>query len=85
MLVSASLLLGSLVSTWQALRARRAEALAESRFKTEKEARSQAVTETSKATAISELLQEMLTSANPDQSKGAEYTVRQLLDDSRSA
>ncbi|MEX2306133.1 MAG: protein kinase [Pirellulales bacterium] len=39
-------------------------------------------TEAAKATAISGLLQEMLSSADPQQAKGAEYTVRQLLDDS---
>jgi serine/threonine protein kinase len=37
--------------------------------------------EASKATAISELLQSALQSANPDQAKGPDYTVRQLLDD----
>jgi len=34
-----------------------------------------------KATAISGLLQAALQSANPDQAKGPDYTVRQLLDD----
>jgi serine/threonine protein kinase len=37
--------------------------------------------EAAKATAISELLQSALQSANPDHAKGNEYTVRQLLDD----
>ncbi len=37
--------------------------------------------EAAKATAISELLQSALQSANPDQAKGPDYTVRQLLDD----
>ncbi len=37
--------------------------------------------EAAKATAISELLQTALQSANPDQAKGPDYTVRQLLDD----
>jgi serine/threonine protein kinase len=37
--------------------------------------------EAAKATAISELLQTALQSANPDQAKGSDYTVRQLLDD----
>ncbi len=40
-----------------------------------------ATTESAKATAIAQFLQEMLASANPDQAKGAEYTVRQLLDE----
>jgi serine/threonine protein kinase/Flp pilus assembly protein TadD len=41
----------------------------------------QANEETLKATAISRLLQSLVSSANPDQSKGNDYTVRQLLDD----
>src|SRR5262245_28893409 len=40
-----------------------------------------AAAEAAKATAISEFLQTALQSANPDQAKGADYTVRQLLDD----
>jgi serine/threonine protein kinase len=38
-------------------------------------------TEADKANAINSLLQEMLASANPDSTKGADYTVRQLLDE----
>ncbi len=44
-------------------------------------ARQQATAEAAKATAISGLLQKALQSANPDEAKGANYTVRQLLDD----
>jgi tetratricopeptide (TPR) repeat protein len=40
-----------------------------------------AIVEAAKAQAISDLLQEMLTSANPDRVKGVNYTVRELLDD----
>jgi tetratricopeptide (TPR) repeat protein len=40
-----------------------------------------AVAEAEKATAISDLLQTALQSADPDQAKGIDYTVRQLLDD----
>jgi serine/threonine protein kinase/tetratricopeptide (TPR) repeat protein len=40
-----------------------------------------AVAEAEKATAISELLQEALQSANPDKARGTDYTVRQLLDE----
>jgi tetratricopeptide (TPR) repeat protein len=40
-----------------------------------------AQTEAAKATAISDFLQEMLRSANPEALKGSDYTVRQLLDD----
>jgi tetratricopeptide (TPR) repeat protein len=40
-----------------------------------------AITENAKAQAVSNLLQEMLRSANPEAAKDAEYTVRQLLDE----
>jgi tetratricopeptide (TPR) repeat protein len=40
-----------------------------------------AVAEAEKATAISDLLQEALQSANPDKARGTDYTVRQLLDE----
>jgi serine/threonine protein kinase len=40
-----------------------------------------AITESAKAIATSELLLSMLDSANPEQAKGSEYTVRELLDD----
>src|SRR5262249_25706792 len=36
--------------------------------------------EATKAKAVSDLLQEMLASSNPDQTKGSQYTVRELLD-----
>ncbi len=37
--------------------------------------------EAHKARTVSDILQQLVASANPDQTKGAEYTVRQLLDD----
>jgi serine/threonine protein kinase len=40
-----------------------------------------ALTESARAQAVSDLLQEMLASSNPDQVKGSKYTVRELLDD----
>ncbi len=46
-----------------------------------KENETQARLETRKAKAVSDVLQQMVASANPDKSKGEEYTVRQLLDD----
>jgi tetratricopeptide (TPR) repeat protein len=64
--VASALVLGTLFSTWQAIRATRA-------LEAESEARQQ-------ATTISQLLQEGLASANPDAAKGVDYTVRQLLD-----
>jgi len=73
-IVVVGLLLSTIVSIWQATLARRAEALAEARLKNETEARQQ-------ASAISETLQQMLQSADPSAAKGADYTVRQMLDD----
>ena len=40
-----------------------------------------AITESARAQAVSDLLQEMLASSNPDETKGSQYTVRELLDD----
>jgi tetratricopeptide (TPR) repeat protein len=80
-MLAAALLLGSVISTWHALRARQAEALAKTGFEAEKEARGRAVAEAAKATAISALLQDALQSADPYKAKGSDYTVRQLLDD----
>ncbi|MCA9128971.1 MAG: tetratricopeptide repeat protein, partial [Planctomycetales bacterium] len=40
-----------------------------------------ALLEAQKANTVSEIMQQMVSSANPDQTKGSEYTVRQLLDD----
>ena len=68
------LAIGITVSTWQAVRATRAE-------REQNRLRGQAETEAAKATAISDFLQQMLGSANPDALKGAEYSVRQMLDD----
>ena len=73
-IVACSLLLGSVVSIWQATLARRAEVLAETRLKNETEARQQ-------ASKISEALQQMLQAADPYEGKGTDYTVRQMLDD----
>ena len=75
------LMAGVLVSTWQALRAMRAEAK-QIGLRTEAEdEKRKAQTEAAKATAISDLLQQLLSSANPDMLKGSDYSVRQLLDD----
>jgi serine/threonine protein kinase len=79
--VIAALVLGVAASTWQAVRATRAER-AQSRLRSEAEvSQKQSQTEAAKASAISNFLQEMLRSANPDSLKGSEYSVRQLLDD----
>ena len=65
--VAAALTIGLAASIWEYL--------------IERNARQQAVTEAAKATAVSELLQDMLGSGDPDFQKGSDYTVRQLLDD----
>ena len=66
-IVAASLVLGTVVSLWQAALARRAEG--------------RATAEAVKATRISDVLEQMLGSANPESGKGADYTVREMLDD----
>src|SRR5262249_45435558 len=70
----AALLLGAAISTWQAIRATRAERAAAVQA-------DRANNQAAKANASLGLLQEMLDSANVQSGKGAEYTVRQLLDD----
>jgi serine/threonine protein kinase len=59
--ISAALVVGLGVATWQYIRA---------------------TTESARAKAVSNLLQEMLGSADIDRAKGRNYTVRELLDDS---
>ncbi len=44
-----------------------------------------AATESAKARAVSDFLQNMLRTANPDESKDASYSVRQMLDDSSAS
>jgi len=69
-----SLALGLLLTTIGFMQASRERAVARSN---ESNARNEAV----KATAISDLLREMLDSANPDiAARGSDYTVRQMLD-----
>jgi serine/threonine protein kinase/tetratricopeptide (TPR) repeat protein len=79
--LSVVLVAASVISTWQAIRARAARTLAQTRLESETEARKTAVTEAAKATAVNALLQEALGSADPERARGVDYTVRQLLDD----
>ncbi len=72
--VAVALILGLVGSTWQAVRATKAERLAQ-------EESNRSRTEADRAQAVVALLSEMLESANPDKAKGANYTVRELLDD----
>ena len=69
-----ALVTGTVISTWQAVRARNAELLWQRESDHSK-------TEANRANAVVALLLEMLDSANPDDTKGADYTVRELLDD----
>ncbi len=64
---AAALIIGLAASTWEYLK--------------ERTARQRAVTESAKATATSALLQQLLRSAAPEDPRGSDYTVRQLLDD----
>jgi serine/threonine protein kinase/cytochrome c-type biogenesis protein CcmH/NrfG len=65
---------GVMVSTWMFFKEQQARQQAEA----EREA---AKMEAAKATAISDFFQQSLRAANPDELKGSDYTVRNLLDD----
>jgi eukaryotic-like serine/threonine-protein kinase len=79
--VSLALVLGMVVSALQAARAKRAER-DQIRLREQAQAsQRKSQTEAAKATAISDFLQQMLHSADPDALKSSDYTVRQLLDD----
>ena len=69
-----ALVAGVIVSTWQAVRASRAERVAQARA-------TEAQSEKAKAEAVTEFLTEMLGSADPSQARGREVTVRAALDD----
>jgi serine/threonine protein kinase/tetratricopeptide (TPR) repeat protein len=79
-LVAVILLVSTLVSVWAAVSEHRAERLAQARLEAETSARKETVTQSTKATTINALLQQMLQAADPDVARGADYTVRQLLD-----
>ena len=68
------LVAGVITSSWQAVRATRAEALATTRLE-------QAKKEAAKAEAVNAFLQEMLGSVDPTKMKGQEVTVRESLDE----
>ena len=69
-----ALVAGVVVSTWQAVRASRAERVAHARA-------TEAQSEKAKAEAVTKFLTEMLGSADPSQARGREVTVRAALDD----
>src|SRR5206468_6863799 len=72
--VAAALILGTLISTWQAVRATRARAVSV----VEKQ---RADEQAAIATSITRHLQQMFGSITPSSGKSFDYTVRQLLDD----
>jgi serine/threonine protein kinase len=85
--VAVAVLAGLGVSTWQAVRATRAEGLAADRLTAEvaageraKADEARAVSEARRATAVADLLQQMLASANPEVAQKAGMTVRDLLE-----
>ncbi|MBN2446552.1 MAG: tetratricopeptide repeat protein [Phycisphaerae bacterium] len=90
-----ALAVGAVVSTWQAVRATRAERLAQSRFVDAEEARvaeqeQRRLAETKadearraaiQAEAVSDFLCDMLASSDPSYAVGKEITVREVLDE----
>jgi serine/threonine protein kinase/Flp pilus assembly protein TadD len=86
-LVTVALLVGTGVSIWQAVEAddarqaaKKSQQFAENSLHLAESREAQAISEAAKANAVIDLLEEMLSSANPDNAKGTEYTVRELLD-----
>jgi serine/threonine protein kinase len=73
-IVAAALVLGAVVSTWQAVRATRARTAA---ILEKQRADEQAAV----ATSVTKYLQQMFGAITPGPGKGRDYTVRQLLDD----
>jgi len=69
-----ALLIGVVVSTWQAVRASRAERIAQARA-------NDAQAEKAKAEAVTKFLTEMLASADPARAQGREVTVRAAVDE----
>jgi tetratricopeptide (TPR) repeat protein len=69
-----ALIAGVVVSTWQAVRASRAERIAQTRA-------DEAQAEKAKAEAVTKFVTEMLSSADPAQARGREVTVRAALDE----
>ena len=71
--VLVALVVGVVVSSWQAVRATRAERVAQARA-------TEAQGEKAKAEAVTKFLTDMLASANPSQARGRDVTVRAALD-----
>ena len=69
-----ALVVGVVVSTWQAVRASRAERVAQARA-------SDAQAEKAKAEAVTKFLTEMLASADPARAQGRDVTVRAAVDE----
>ena len=72
--VFAVLVAAVVVSSWLAIRARRAEAMADTRAR-------EAQREAAKSQAVTKFMQDMLSAANPENAQGREVTVRAALDE----
>jgi serine/threonine protein kinase len=91
----ALLAVGTAVSTWQAVRAttaereereqrdaaRAAQEVAEDQRRLAQGKEAAAVREADKARTLAGMMQELLGTADPDATKGGDYTVRQMVDD----
>jgi serine/threonine protein kinase/tetratricopeptide (TPR) repeat protein len=94
-LFAALLVAGVAISTWQMVRATRAEREARAQSHVAQQARDEAdlqrraaqekelaaVREADKARTLAGMMQELLGSADPTASKGGDYTARQMIDD----
>jgi serine/threonine protein kinase/tetratricopeptide (TPR) repeat protein len=79
--ISAALLAGLILATIGLFQARREAIRADGEADAARAQTKIATAEAAKATAVSGLLLEALQSANPDKARGADYTVRNLLDE----
>src|SRR5204862_1427641 len=75
--VALALVLGMVGSAWEAARARRAERDQSLLRQQAQISQHKSETEAAKATAISDFLQQLLRSADPEGLRGSDYTVRQ--------
>jgi tetratricopeptide (TPR) repeat protein len=75
-----ALVAGIVVSTWQAVRATRAERLARERLAVAEASEKRAKSEAAKAAAVNEFLQGVLSSANPEAQGERTTTVREAID-----
>ncbi|MBN2446456.1 MAG: serine/threonine protein kinase [Phycisphaerae bacterium] len=83
--VAVALVAGTVISTWQSVRATRAESLAQSRFEDALAAQHDAEAAAAKAETVSAFLTNMLRHVNPRAALGRDVTLlREILDDAAS-